>query len=186
MSQVLLPCRGIRNLESLNKIVIFLFSIVCFAGCLSCERPAKQQLLINDGIVFNRSGRVNYQFPFYYDKEKTVVTYLDNKVVDFVLCDTPKGKIDRIIDDNPDWNFIFVLNAQLEDSLDIVNKLNQYGCDFPVIIDINHQFINRNKLDHVLATTFVYKRDKSINLGVIGSSKSFFDVEFERYKKELK
>ena len=103
-----------------------------------------------------------------------------------VLGDAPKGKIDRIINDNPDWNFIFVLCAQPEDSLHIVDKLNQYGCDFPVIIDINHQFKKRNRLDHVLATTFVYKRDKTVALGVIGSSRSFFDEGFESYKKELK
>ena len=91
-------------MESLNKIVSFLFSIVCFAGCLSCERPAKQQLLINDGIVFNRSGRVNYQFPFYYDKEKTVVTYLDNKVVDFVLLSLLYTKVVAST-----WSSLFLL-----------------------------------------------------------------------------
>ena len=39
-----------------------LLSIVCFVGCFSGERPAKQQLLINDGIVFNSKHPMKYVY----------------------------------------------------------------------------------------------------------------------------
>ena len=156
-------------------------AIVCFAGCFSCREPAKQQLVLGNGYVYDRTGRVDSaSLDDTYDKDKTVVTYLDIRVLDVVLSETPKGKIDRIIRDNPDWNFVFMINAKLADSSYVVKKLNQYECAFPVFLDKDEEFKENNHLNNILATTYIYKRGKIVNLGVIGSSKSFFDEAFKK------
>lgn len=142
--------------------------------------------MFDDCIVFNRGGKVTDGYPLsLFDKKRTVVTYLDIRTLGFILDDTPIGKIDWIINNNPDWDFLFVIDAQLEDSSAVIHKLNQYGCDFPVIFDANHEFKKRNHLDNFLATSFIYKKNKIVNLGVIGSSRSFFDEEFDSYKKRI-
>ena len=158
-------------------------TILCLAGCLSCGRYANHSFLIDNEYEYNRNGRVKNTHPLSVDdKKKIVVTYLDDRVIDFVFGDIPEGKIDRIMHDNPEWSFIFIINTRLEDSLTIIYKLNQYRCNFPVILDVNQEFKKENNLGNIMATTYVYEKNKIINLGVIGSSRSFFDEEFEHYK----
>ena len=169
-----------------GKKTLFISVIVCFTGYLSCDRPAKQQLLLNDTFVYNRNGRIYNQYPESFDKERVIITYLDLRIIDYVLRETPRGKIDKIIRDNPNWLFVFVCDSQLKDSSIVVNKLNHYGCDFPVILDVDHEFEREYRLEHFLATTFVIKGNKRNNLGIIGASNSFFDSEFDRYKQSVR
>jgi len=158
-------------------------TILCLASCLSCGSHANHPFLIDNEYEYNRNGRVDNPHPLLInDKNKVVVTYLDDRVIDFVLGDIPEGKIDRIMQDNPDWSFIFIINSRLQDSLTIVHKLNQYRCHFSVILDVNQEFKKENSLGNIMAITYVYEKNNIINLGVIGSSRSFFDEEFEHYK----
>ena len=166
---------------------IKLFAVfVCFASCLSCHQPSKQQFVVNGDYVFDKNGRVLDQSPASFDMDRVIITYLDLRILDYELGETPRGKIDRIINDNPEWHFVFVINAELQDTSLVVNKLNDYGCDFSVILDVNHEFEREYRLEHFLATTFVIKGNKRNNLGIIGASNSFFDSEFDKYKQSVR
>ena len=65
------------------------------------------------------------------------------------------GKIDRILSDNPEWHFVFVISVQRQNSTLVVGKNKQYECEFQVILDVDHEFEKKYHLENYLANTFV-------------------------------
>ncbi len=71
----------------------------------SCIRTQKLKL-VQPVDVFNRYGRVeNYSFD---NSKKKVINFFDVRCIGMVMDYTPTGKIDRLIKNNPDYDFIFL------------------------------------------------------------------------------
>ena len=114
--------------------------------------------------------------------------YLSTTEANFrsTLYHTPDGKIDKIIKDNPTWQFIFYINADPADSAGIMNLLKRYDCRFPVILDPEGDFLNTNSLENYSQIGFICNKEgKIMGVSTIGTSQSFFDQEFRYAKHEV-
>lgn len=136
--------------------------------------------------VFNAEGRVeNYRIqkgrPF-------VIQILDLDSWTDVLRHTPEGKIDRILEQNPTWEFIFYCECPVSDSLRVMELLNRYHCHFPLILDPdrNCQHLRYGKNSHYTAVGAICdERGKSLGGSIIGTSQSFFDSDFINANREI-
>lgn len=136
--------------------------------------------------VFNANGRVeNYQIrngrPF-------VIQIMDLQCWSDALRYTPDGKIDKIIADNPAWEFIFYCECPVEDSLKVMRLLEKYHCQFPVILDpekkCQHLRYGEDS-DYTAVGAICDEKGKSLGGSIIGTRQSFFDSEFINAKREL-
>ena len=101
------------------------------------------------------------------------------------LSHTPDGKIDKIIQENPSWQFIFYINADPADSASIMNMLKRYDCRFPVILDPEGDFLKVNSLENYTQIGFICNKEgKVLGVSTIGTTQSFFDQEFRYAKHE--
>ncbi len=122
-----------------------------------------------------------------YDLSKNkVVTYVDYLDLKGFMGEAPKGKIDSIIRDNPDWEFIFFVKAELKDSSNVVKLLEYYDNKFPVVLDINGRFAESNNMKGIIVIGYICdKKNEIFGGGVIGSKMSVFDKEFQKIKKRI-
>lgn len=89
---------------------------------------------VQDGMyVIDRHGIVQDYKPDFSGNK--VYTYAWARGLNEWLSLSPYGKIDKIIADNPDWEFVTYINGTVEDSTRIRKKLDKYNCNFPVILD---------------------------------------------------
>lgn len=162
-------------------------------GCLlvavvfaSCNSDKIYPVELQEGMyVIDRHGMVDdYKPDFSGNKFYTYVWI--NDFNDW-LQHTPQGKIDRIIADNPDWEFVTYVKGRTEDSTSIRQKLDKYDCNFPVILDVNDAFCKKNKLQNVcLWGAMCDKKDELLDLSVIGDERSFFDPTFKKVKRMMR
>lgn len=118
---------------------------------------------------------------------KKVVMYFTAGGFAFSMEDVPHGKIDGIIRDNPDWQFLFYVSCGSDKEVEFVRKWMAYiGDDFAVRIDREHAFRKANKMDECGSIGYILdEKGKQMSVCVIGTPRSFFDSEFRRVKRIL-
>ena len=161
---------------------------VLLAIALSACQPVKRVGFWEDYTdVFDADGRVeNYQI----EKGKYfVIQYLTLDNLRDVLYHTPEGKFDKIIEENPAWEFVFYCECPVSDSLKLMNLLERYHCRFPVILDPEGQWPVQNlgcrPHSYLAGGVICDERGKVLGGSVIGTTQSFFDSEFIRANREL-
>lgn len=175
-----------------NKILYFLGLVILLSSCrqLGFDRSIK---IVDVPTVYNWKGLVKN---YHLDKtKKKVVTYLGGVAhLKDVLQYTDQGKIDKIIRENPDFQFIFYIDRIVpEDTTAFMEVMRQYRCAFPVILDFKEEFFHANKDRHPLEkpnrmTKIGYICDKEgciYEMSVIGTRKSFFDESFIKAKRQM-
>lgn len=111
-------------------LLIVLCLVYIIVGC----HPSKQ-LRLWEGYtdVFDLNGRVD---DYKIEKNKPfVIQYFDYYCLKDELSLVSDDRINRLIEQNPAWEFVFYINCSVEDSLKIINLLKKYNCRFPVIMD---------------------------------------------------
>ncbi|MCI1785597.1 MAG: hypothetical protein LKI59_05610 [Bacteroidales bacterium] len=169
----------------MKKIFIyFLLSASCLLP-MSCQNSHKIKLVQPaDNVVYNRFGKVQgYSIDM---SKKKVINYLTPGGLNDDLYHTDKGKIDRIIKDNPDWDFIFYIGCQEADTSKVMEILTQYGCNFPVILDIDKNFLKTNLDSQYSEIGFICdSKNEIMDVCVIGTKQSSFDTDFRKVKRIL-
>jgi hypothetical protein len=133
--------------------------------------------------VYDMHGKVNdYSID---DTKKKVVQFSSLHGIPFIMDYTPKGKIEKIIRDNPDWEFIFYVYGEQADTSELISALKKYQCNFPVIFDYKNEFQEKNFGDvRYGGIGFICDRNnKVVGLSEIGTTMSFFDQEFAKAKR---
>ena len=160
--------------------------LLIIATLTSCEMDKIYPVEIQDGMyVIDRHGIVQDYKPDFSGNK--VYTYAWARGLNEWLSLSPYGKIDKIIADNPDWEFVTYINGTVEDSTRIRKKLDKYNCNFPVILDTKEAFCKKNKSMNSMGLWggMCNKHNELIGTSVIGDSLSFFDPTFEKVKRRL-
>lgn len=119
-------------------------------------------------------------------KKKTVVNFFTPAGLISSLEDTPMGKIDKIIKENPDWQFLFYISCNPGQKGQVMKVLDKYNCNFSVLLDYKDAFRKENKRieKDLTAIGFILGADNNvIALSVIGDTRSMFDASFKRAKR---
>ena len=134
--------------------------------------------------VFDKDGRCNATID---STKHHYILYTTEDNFRHVLSHTPEGKIDKIISENPSWQFLIYCKAEPSDSSKLIQLLNKHNCSFPVILDQKGEFLAINKIEPTY-TMIGYICDKNgivRGSSVIGTSQSFFDREFEYARYDI-
>ncbi|MDP3452286.1 MAG: hypothetical protein Q8R90_04965 [Bacteroidales bacterium] len=108
-----------------------------------------------------------------------------------LLEKTPNGKIDKIIANNPHYEFIFYCDrVKPADTTKFKELLQVYNCNFSVILDFEDLFYKENtcilnpygsgRLSKI--SLICDKKNRVLDCAVIGTSMSFFDKVFAKYR----
>ncbi len=158
-------------------------AIIILLTLVSCSQGKK--ILPWEGYLYVIDKEGGASFTFDHSKHHY---YLFTTGANFknTLSNTPDGKIDKIIRDNPSWQFIFYINADPADSASIMSMLKRYDCRFPVIFDPEGDFLKVNSLENYTQIGFICnKGGKILGVSTIGTTQSFFDQEFRYAKHEV-
>lgn len=131
--------------------------------------------------VFNKDGRCNVTIDH---TKHNYILYTTEANFRHVLSHTPEGKIDKIINENPSWQFLIYCKTEPTDSSKLMQLLSKYNCNFPVILDPNGEFLSINKIEstYTLIGYFCDQNGKVLGASIIGTSQSFFDREYQYTK----
>ena len=164
-----------------SGVTIFILNVL--AVCLSCTQGKVLQPM-EPSYAFTKEGRAQISIDRSRHHYYWFVT-LDSMQDD--LYHTPRGKIDKIMAENPDWQFICYCHANLSDSLAIVELLRRYDCSLPVVIDEHARFLTQNNIKERYSDIgFICDRNGRCKaVATIGTSQSFFDQEFASVKRSL-
>lgn len=168
----------------LHKVTFCALSAFLALSLCSCT---SHRIKLWDGfdcVVSKDSTIVGYNIT---GNKPFVVQYFSLKFMEFILEDTPCGKIDQIIRDNPEWEFIFYCNCSESEVPELQTILSRYNCGFPMIIDIEGEFARINGLgNQKMAIGFICD-EKGMHIGtsVIGASMSLFDSQFKAAKAHM-
>lgn len=175
-----------------NNVLLYFLAFMILSSCKYIG-PDRSLTLVNVPTVYNWKGLVK---SYHFNKnKKKVINYLGG--VDHlkeVLSQTDSGKIDKIIRENPNFQFIFYIDRIVpDDTVTLMNVLRQYRCAFPVIMDFNEEFYKANKERFHLEkpnrmTKIGYICDEECwvyELSVIGTRMSYFDEMFRKAKREM-
>lgn len=153
--------------------------------CLSCTPRNLIHIVPPNNNVYDRNGKVQgYSIDM---SKKKVVDYFNVDGLIMVLNYTDSGKIDKIIRENPDWEFIFYVGCKQKDTAKVKDVLSWFKCDFPVILDFDDEFAEKNFNQKYSAIGFICdSKDRSKAVSCIGTRQSFFDSDFARVKSTIK
>ena len=161
----------------------FLLAVYCLIfGCCTSNTVIKPwegytYAFDNDGRTTVLVNHEKHRYMLY-----TNISHLRN-----LLYHTPEGKIERIINENPSWQFLIYCRCNPEDSTMLMRVLKQYNCEFPVILDPDGSFLKLNGLDQYTEIGFICDKDnRCYGVSSIGTTQSFFDQEFRKAKSEIK
>lgn len=174
------------------KKIVCITSLLLLFACGS--RVGKSTItLVEVPTVYNWKGAVKAD-PFDASKKKIInyFGYLNN--FRKTLEHTDRGKIDRIIRENPGFQFVFYIDRiKPEDTVAFKQIMREHQCAFPVILDFKEDFYNQNKkhlfLQNARLTGIGYICDEACRvygISVIGTRQSFFDQEFRKAKREMR
>lgn len=172
------------------RLSIFIISLLFLFACDG--RRGNPVNLVEVPTVYNWKGLVS---SYHFDNSKKKVINYFGYLGNFreTLEHTDKGKIDRIIRENPDFQFIFYIDRiKPEDTTAFMQIMRTHQCAFPVILDFKDEFYNQNKA-HLNSpgrlTDIGYICDRECyvyGLSVIGTRQSFFDQAFRKAKRLMK
>lgn len=167
-----------------SQKIVFIVATSILLSTTSCGRDRSIILLPENLPSVDRNGEIE-GIPVMEGKK--VVQFLYAGLLVDIMKMAP-GKIDRIIQDNPDWQFFFYIYCKSEKETEILcDYLDQFDCRFPVMIDYDQMFLKKNRMDHYTAIGFILDRyNKTIGMSVIGDPRSFFDSEFNKAKRIVK
>lgn len=152
---------------------------------ISCEDKGVRPVKIEEGMyVIDRHGIVEEYAPYFFKNK--IYVYLTTGCMNEWLSRTPRGEIEKIMEDNPDWELLVYVDGSVKDTTKVRAKLDQYDCDIPVIVDTKGVFRKRNGMKEVVLWGGIYdKNDVMRGVGVIGDGLSMFDSEFEKAKRRI-
>lgn len=161
--------------------------IAVIAACMtmiSCSRGARIVAWEDFQYVFDKDERCDVTID---SLKHHYMLYATEANLRSVLAHTPDGKIDKIISENPSWQFLIYCAAEPSDSLKLMQLLCKHNCSFPVILDPNGEFLTINKIEptYTMIGYICDKNGKVRGSSVIGTSQSFFDREFAYAKYEI-
>lgn len=158
------------------------FIVICFI-ILSCNN-SKAGFWEDYSHVYNQNGEVK---DYTLEKGKPyVINFATLSAAKYVLYHTPKGKIDTIINSNPDWEFVFYCECEPSDSLELMGILKRYNCHFPVIVDPEGSWPKKELNHHYDAIGVICDKEGNIlDVSVIGTTQSFFDQKFSAAKRQI-
>lgn len=165
----------------MNRIIAAI--AVCMT-VISCSRGTVIVPWEDFQYVFDKDGSCNVTMdPSKYH----YMLYTTEPNLRSVLAHTPKGKIDKIISENPSWQFLIYCKMEPSDSLKLMQLLNKHNCSFPVILDPNGEFLAINKIEptYTMIGYICDKNGKVRGSSVIGTTQSFFDREFAYAKYDI-
>lgn len=173
--------------------------LIIFIGCIllvfSCKQLSNNRTLtlVEIPTVYNWKGLVK---EYKFDKDKKKVVHYLAKVGSLrkILEHTDSGKIDRIIHENPAFQFIFYIDRVVPaDTVAFKELMLKYRCAFPVILDFKDEFYeaNKNRLipenDRYSQIGYICDEDCYVyEVSVIGTRQSFFDQMFRKAKREMR
>ncbi len=166
------------------KIIYYILSVLLLSLIYSCENKNNIKTPdVRDAI--NRNGPI--EVPPVRDGKK-VVMYWSAGGFAFSMEDVPHGKIDGIIKDNPDWQFIFYVYCKSDEDVELVKAWLKYiGDDFAVRIDRKDAFKKANRMMEYDSIGFILDSEGNrVGLSVIGTPRSRFDSEFRKAKQIIK
>ncbi len=129
--------------------------------------------------VFDKDGRTNVTID---PTKHHYILYTTESNFRSVLSHTPEGKIDKIIRENPSWQFLIYCKTEPSDSLELMLLLSKYNCSFPVILDPSGEFLSINEIEstYTLIGYICDRYGKVLGGSIIGTTQSFFDQEFQK------
>lgn len=165
----------------MNRIITFI--VVCVA-MISCSRGSVIVPWEQFQYVFDKDGRSVLELD---PTKHRYMLYTTESNLRNILSHTPEGKIDKIISENPSWQFLIYCKAEPSDSSKLIQLLNKHNCSFPVILDQKGEFLAINKIEptYTMIGYICDKNGKVRGSSVIGTSQSFFDREFEYAKYDI-
>lgn len=148
---------------------------------LSCDNPNYGKVdIIELPDVFNINGRVS-DYTIDMNKPKVVAYFHGVKSLDYAMSKTPKDKINKIISENPDYEFIYYIgNIQPYDTTALIELFNRYNMRNPVMLDYNGEYKREEKWTQI--TLITDKKNIVRGVAIIGVSYSPFDSEFANVK----
>lgn len=156
------------------KVALFLGVVFGYTSCN--KNDDTNHLWYEYGYVFNSEGQVE---EYVINSEKPyVVTYVINSALDFIMRGTAKGVVSEIIEQNPDWEFVFYYRGELSDSTKIINILKEKFCSAYVIFDPEMKYLKENRYKNpeiISAIGHICDVDgRILGMGIIGDSRSTF------------
>ncbi len=149
---------------------------------ISCGQSKHRLKMVDSDIVVSRHGVMSYGFQPQPGKKVVTFYALGNFIAEMQY--TPTGKIDRIIRSYPNWRFVFYVDGSLDDTTSVRKALDKYNCRFPVVLDYNHSFRDKNSLGNLTSIGFICnEKNQVLSLALIGTDRSFFDQEFRKYNR---
>lgn len=161
--------------------------LTVIAACMtliSCSRGSVIVPWEDFQYVFDKDGRSNVTID---PSKHHYMLYTTGSNFRSTLSHTPEGKIDRIINENPSWQFLIYCSTEPSDSLELMQLLGKYNCRFPVILDPEGEFLRINRIGstHTQIGFICDKKGKVHGVSTIGTSQSFFDQEFRNAKNDI-
>lgn len=167
----------------------YLYSVVSLISLFMITGCSRSQKIITPDIatVYDYYGRYE-GYKIDHSKPKSV-QYFTPGGLHFALEHTPVGKIDKLIEENPEFEFLFyIVVEEPKDTAVVMRILDKYSCLFPVMIDFEGEFkranFSRNE-DYGSIGYICNGKNEIMGLGVIGTSMSFFDGEFRKVKNRI-
>ena len=168
----------------------FIIGLVCSLLFMNCSNDSNKLNLVQAENSITSLGLIKSKI---IDNTKPkVVTYIGSKSsLERLLEQTPVGKIDLIIKQNPRYEFLFYIDRVLiTDTSEIKAILAKYNCQFSLVLDVQEEYykLNKNHLNPMgsgrmsLITHICDKHNNVLDYAVIGSSMSFFDKVFAKYR----
>lgn len=167
---------------------LFIYILLLLSVSCTSKTSSKYLDLIVPEDVYTKDGIVT---DYAIDPKKPCVVTLITGIwsVDFLYGHTPENKINKIIAENPEFDFIFYFDIDRSETEELMERLTRYNIDYPVIFDYDHLFADNNKAFSKYFTTGTLtcnQHKKFISMdGMIGTSMSFFDSNFPKTKKKI-
>ncbi len=172
----------------MKRIIILIILLPLLLSCIGIGR--QQVKVVEMSTAYNQSG-INKSYHIDSKKRKVISYIAPVESFENLLQTTPIGKIDKIIRDNPGYEFIFYCDrlSGPGDTLKMKELLKRYGCRFTVYMDFNDEFYNANKpLFTGLAQRWnkisyiCDEKNRILDVATIGTKMSVFDQVFRKYR----
>jgi len=172
------------------KIISLFLLILCITSCKGIFRQNINVTVIDN--VVDQNGKV-HDYIIDPDKPKIISYFYNLSILKWVLDSTPTGKIDKIIEENPEFQFLFYYELHPTDTVNLVSLLKSYNCKFPVILDEHGLFVARNTNNlsprgssAITCISWICDKNGGVyEVAIIGTTRSFFDSSFNSVRRTI-